>query len=236
MNNKLAHIFQHVPFEGIGSMAGWLKLNHYRTEFTRFFMEEQPPDMNGVDLLIIMGGPMSVNDEHNLTWIAKEKRAITKAIDRKIPIVGICLGAQLIASALGACVYPNHQKEIGWFSVRSEIIPHGCFAFPEEFVAFHWHGETFDLPVGAIHLASSKGCRHQAFQYKSNVIGLQFHLETTPESAEALVHNCRNELIPGTYVQTEELILHGNTSRYEHINQMMMNVLSYITREQPGAV
>lgn len=217
-------------------MAGWLERNCYQIESTRFFLEETPPDLSGVDLLIIMGGPMSVNDESRLTWIADEKRAIKNAIDRNIPIVGVCLGAQLIASTLGARVYPNAQKEIGWFSVLSEAVPPGCIVLPGEFVAFHWHGETFDLPGGAVHLASSQGCRHQAFQYQSNVIGLQFHLETTPESAKALVAHCRNELIPGMYVQDEKQILAAEASRYTGMHQLMIRVLNYITRDPSGEI
>ena len=128
----------------------------------------------------------------------------------KIPVLGICLGAQLIADVLGARVYANEHKEIGWFPVEradSAGTTEVGRAFPESLEAFHWHGDTFDLPDGAVHLARSAICENQAFLHKGRVLALQFHLETTRETAEMLIENCRDELDGGPHVQSAEFML-----------------------------
>jgi GMP synthase-like glutamine amidotransferase len=174
-----------------------------RVSWTRLFAGEPLPRVDDIDMLIAMGGPMSVNDEETLPWLRAEKQLVRDAIARDRRLLGVCLGAQLIASALGSRVYRNSVKEIGWFPIQSPSPPECGFRFPAESMVFHWHGETFDLPPGAVHLAKSEGCANQAFQLKHNVIGLQFHLETTPDGALALLDNCRDDLTPGPYVQAE---------------------------------
>ncbi len=224
-----AHYLQHVPFEGLGSIEGWLEKNGYETTGTRLYESDPFPDAKEIDLLVVMGGPMSVNDEQEFPWLAKEKRFIKETIDSGIPTLGICLGAQLIASAMGGEVYPNPAKEIGWFPVQVEEPESGAyFRFPEETEVFHWHGETFNLPDKATRIAKSRGCNNQAFQIGSNVIGLQFHLETTPASAQAIVDHCRDELIPGEYIQTEQEMLSTPEERYVAINRLMGDVLEYL--------
>jgi GMP synthase-like glutamine amidotransferase len=227
-----AHYLQHVEFEGLGSIEPWLKKSGYVITNTRLFQSVKLPDMNEIDLLIIMGGPMSINDEGDYHWLVPEKKFIRCAIEAGKSVLGICLGAQLIASALGAPVYPNQHKEIGWFPVRG--IPSSGklqFCFPLSMEVFHWHGETFDLPSGAIHLACSEACENQAFQIGESTIGLQFHLETTPESASELVSHCRDELIPAQYVQTESEILSASPARYQSINKMMNKVLVFLKQK-----
>ncbi|MBN1471015.1 MAG: hypothetical protein JW925_04475 [Syntrophaceae bacterium] len=146
--------------------------------------------------------------------------------------MGICLGAQLIASSLGARVFLNQHKEIGWFPIYGiSSNDKSIFKFPPSLEVFHWHGETFDLPSGAVRLAKSDGCENQAFQLDESVIGLQFHLETTPESAMQLVSNCRDELNPTRYVQTEREILSASPERYQLINQRMNNVLAFLHKK-----
>ncbi len=227
-----AHYLQHVPFEGLGSMKSWLAHFGYKITQTRFFESATLPDISAFDLLVVLGGPMSVNNEKEFPWLAAEKRLIREAIDRRKAVLGICLGAQLIASATGARVYQNGEKEIGWFPVRGlSLTDDAVFRFPASVDAFHWHGETFDLPEGAVHLARSEGCRNQAFQLGASVLGLQFHLETTPESARELVFSCRNELAPSTFVQTEADILAAGLEKYRVANQLMNRVLSFITKE-----
>lgn len=226
------HILQHVPFEGIGSMEPWLLRRSANISSTRFFESWELPDVNNLDLIIAMGGPMSVNDEAELPWLVDEKRFIRSAIQQGVPVLGICLGAQLIASALGARVYPGRQREIGWLDIEAVSHAGGAFAFPKTVNVFHWHGETFDLPDGAVHLARSAACEHQAFQVGAHVIGLQFHLETTPSSADALITHCRDELVVDNYVQSEAALRAAPTAAYEHINVLMTEVLDYLVRTQ----
>jgi len=164
-----------------------------------------------------------------------EKGFIKEAIIRGKGVLGVCLGAQLIASSLGSRVYPNREKEIGWLPIQSALPPKETprfFQFPNECLVFHWHGETFDLPPGATLLARSEVCENQAFQIDRRVIGLQFHLETTPQTARELVNNCREELVPAKFIQSEETILSAPAVRYGGINLLMQDVLSFIV--QPG--
>ena len=224
-----AHYLQHVPFEGLGSIESWLKAQRYEITNTRFYESTLFPDPKDVDFLIVMGGPMSVNDEVEYPWLVEEKRFIRNCIAEGKSVLGICLGAQLIASSLGSRVYPNRAKEIGWFPVEGIPSDDGhtfCFAPSQE--VFHWHGETFDLPSGAYRLARSDGCENQAFQIDRSVIGLQFHLETTPRSAQALISHCRAELTPSKYVQSEAAMLAVNPKKYQAINRLMAKILSFL--------
>ena len=168
------HVLQHVPFEGLGSMAAWLSDRGAEVQYTRFFASPDLPDPGNLDLVIAMGGPMSVNDEREYPWLAAEKAFIRETVRRGTAVLGVCLGAQLIAGALGAKVFPNAEKEIGWFPVEAVAADGDVFRLPRKATVFHWHGETFDLPRGAVRIARSAGCENQAFQIGKNVIGLQF--------------------------------------------------------------
>jgi len=224
-----SHYLQHVPFEGLGSIEPWLRAAGYEITNTRFFESARLPDPHEIDLVVVMGGPMSVNDEDEFPWLVQEKEFIRSAIGAGKSVLGVCLGAQLIASAMGAQVYQNPFKEIGWFAVQGVLpVDSLTFRFPPSVEVFHWHGETFDLPPGAIHLARSEGCENQAFQLGQSVIGLQFHLETTPESAREIVSHCRAELSPSNYVQSETTILAAAPERYRTINNLMDEVLSFL--------
>lgn len=210
-------------------MESWLRGAGYEVSGTRLFESGELPEIEEFDLLIVMGGPMSVNDESEFPWLVEEKQFIRRAIQGGKSILGICLGAQLIASALGARVYPNRCKEIGWFPVQGVAsTDNGVFSFPPSVDVFHWHGETFDLPLDAIRIARSEGCENQGFQLGTSIIGLQFHLETTPESARELVTHCRAELSPAKYVQSEMSILGVAPGKYEAINSLMTEVLSFL--------
>ncbi|MCK4377796.1 MAG: type 1 glutamine amidotransferase [Deltaproteobacteria bacterium] len=224
------HYFQHVPFEGLGSIATWAQNAGHQISVTRFYAGEHPPPVNLIDWLIIMGGPMSVAKEERYPWLAAEKTFINQTIDQGKRVLGICLGAQLIASVLGADVYPNPQREIGWFPVyptmeasKSPIANH----LPNGLNVFHWHGDTFDLPKGAAHLMRSQACENQAFMVGDRILGFQFHLETTLESAAALVKNCADDLRSGPFVQDAETILTGE-ERFNRINQSMESILEYL--------
>ncbi len=162
-------------------------------------------------MLIVMGGPMSVNDTAALPWLAPEIALVRDAIDAGKLVFGVCLGAQMIAKAMGGRVYPGVEKEIGWFPVR-RVAAAGETLFdslPEHFTAFHWHGETFDLPPGAVRLAETEVTRNQAFQIGNRVLGLQFHIEATPESVAAMVENCGHEIGAGRFQAKPPAILDG---------------------------
>ena len=224
-----AHYFQHVAFEGLGIIEPWLRRAGYAISGTQFFNSETLPGIDDVDLLVVMGGPMSAKDELKYPWLAQEKAFIRTATEAGKPVLGICLGAQLIAEAMGGEVFPSSVKEIGWFpveAVRTESA--GLFQLPKEVDVFHWHGETFSLPPDAVRLAKSKGCANQAFQIGGNVIGMQFHLETTPVSAQALVEHCSDELMRGEYIQSAEEILSAPQERYFRVNSLMEKILVHL--------
>jgi GMP synthase-like glutamine amidotransferase len=219
---------QHAPFEGLGSIRNWIDRRDAEIGVTRLFLGEVPLSPEGIDLIIVMGGPMSVNDEDTFPWLRSEKRFISDAVARGTPVLGICLGAQLIAASLGARVFPNPVKEIGWFPVRAVPGTWDSFRFPAEFTAFHWHGETFDLPSGATRLAESTACRNQAFQIGRAVIGLQFHLEATPGSAADMVKNCAEELVPDPWIQSAADMETASAAGSRTANPLMDEVLSYL--------
>lgn len=224
------HVFQHVPFEGLGSIQDWVDTKKATVTWTRFYENDPLPLLDEVDLLIALGGPMSVNDEATLPWLVQEKQFIAHAIKAGKPVLGICLGAQLIASAMGARVYSNLQKEIGWFDLYAKPAAADVLTFPQQMLVLHWHGETFDLPEGATHLARSVACENQAFQLGANVVGLQFHLEMLPENVKAIVENCGDELEEGVFIQTEGDILSKTEQTYMQTNALMSALLDYLSK------
>jgi GMP synthase-like glutamine amidotransferase len=228
------HVLQHAPFEGLGSIHDWLEQQGADISYTRFYESPELPDPAGLDFVIAMGGPMSVNDESELPWLRPEKQFVRNAIERGLAVLGICLGAQLIASALGARVYRNPVKEIGWFPIEATAdglaqgLPAACRVF-------HWHGETFELPAGARRLARSAACENQGFQVKSAVLGLQFHLEMTLEGVLEIVEQCGEELVPGPYVQSSDEIVGEAPATYQGTNAMLEQLLSRWLASVPGA-
>ena len=202
------HIIQHVAFEGPGAIAEWAYEGGHSITVTEQFSGGKLPSAAGLDFLVVMGGPMSAGDDAKFPWLAAEKQLIAEALKRQKAILGVCLGAQLLALALGARVYQNREREIGWFPVRSTPQAAASRLFsglPAEMTVLHWHGDTFDLPPGAVHLAESDFCRNQAFELEGSVLGLQFHLEVQPEGLDRLIANSAAELaVPGPAVQTAD--------------------------------
>ncbi|MEH6500055.1 MAG: type 1 glutamine amidotransferase [Pseudoalteromonas distincta] len=231
-----AHYLQHADFERLGSIRPWLESNDYSVTCTRLHRGETLPDLAGIDLLIIMGGVMSVNDEQEHPWLVAEKAFIRQAINDGKAVLGVCLGAQLIANVMGSQVRPNARREIGWFPVRS--VNHGqtnVFSFPEQINVLHWHGETFDLPADAVHLASSRACDNQAFQLGDRVIGLQCHLESTSSQIKAFVEATPvAELAQEEWVQSPERLLSIPADELDRATLLMGAVLDYLHQQRSG--
>lgn len=233
MNTLRLHYIQHVPFEGLGYIETWARLNCHTLTSTKLYEKVCFPEMEHFDWLIIMGGPMGVYDESIFPWLKEEKKFIKKAVDYGKTVIGICLGSQLIAEVLGAKVYPNKKKEIGWFPVsltqvsKQEILVQD---FIDSIEVLHWHGDTFDLPKKSKHLLQTEICKNQAFLYNDRVLGLQFHLEATPESLKGMIENCGKELVAGELIQTEEEII-----RKEHLctqtNEILIRLLNKLANK-----
>ncbi|MCC6202038.1 MAG: gamma-glutamyl-gamma-aminobutyrate hydrolase family protein [Gammaproteobacteria bacterium] len=205
------HWLQHVPFEGLGSIEPWAEQAGATLRCGRMYANDALPAGNEFDGLIVVGGPMGVHDHADYPWLRGEIEFIARTIAAGKPVLGICLGAQLIAAAQGAKVYRNPEREIGWLP----LLPGADYArSPVAFLAddaarlvFHWHGDTFDLPRGALHLAATEGCRNQIYLLEGRVLGLQCHLETTRASAQALIEHCGSDLQPGRYGQSAASIV-----------------------------
>jgi GMP synthase-like glutamine amidotransferase len=196
------HCLQHVPFESPGYIRTWCTAHGHDLIMTRLFAHAPVPSPSEVEALVVMGGPMSVHDDAQHPWMKGEKHLIGATLEAGKRVFGVCLGAQMVAHVSGARVYRNRFQEIGWFPV--EATPEGVssFGFPHRFSVFHWHGDTFHLPAGAVNLARTDACEQQMFVLGANVIGVQFHLEVTPEDVAAMCDHDGAELPEGPYVQT----------------------------------
>jgi GMP synthase (glutamine-hydrolysing) len=224
------HWLQHVAFEGLGSIEPWAAARGHQLTATRLHAGEPLPSLLGIDWLVVMGGPMGVHDSSRHPWLTDERRFVEAAIARGLRVLGICLGAQIVADVLGAAVRPNRVKEIGWLPVRAtpEAARSPLFGcFPSELLAFHWHGDSFEIPAGAIRMAESDACANQAFVYGERVVALQFHLETTREGASALVTHCPEDLAAGPFVQPSAEILRDG-GRFAAIHRVMEALLGRI--------
>ncbi len=197
-------VAQHVPFEGPAAIAEWAYGRGHRVELCRLWAGDSLPEAASIEALVVMGGPMSVWESERFPWLDDERHIIRRLISNERPVLGFCLGAQQIAAALGAAVYRGQQKEIGFFPVDLESqawgpLLKGPLPAPARMPVFHWHGDTFDLPDGAVRLASSPVTINQGFAFGRSTVALQFHLESTSRSVELLTQACRSEIGGGTY-------------------------------------
>lgn len=225
------HYLQHVEFEGLANIEPWARSKGFDITGTGLHRMEKLPDPDSFDWLVVMGGPMNIYEEKEYPWLVSEKKFILDAIRKNKIVLGICLGAQLLADVLGGKVSRNRHKEIGWFPVK--MLPGAQSSvpfrnFPGSFAAFHWHGDTFSIPPGAEMLAESEACPAQAFSFNGGrVLGLQFHLESSPESVGKLVQNCSDELVEGEYIQQPEKMLRDEknfTAVHDSMNKMLENL------------
>jgi len=222
----------HVPYEGPGIIRDWASSEKHKLSISRVYDNEALPRISDPEMLVIMGGPMNVFDFHIHPWMQEEIEWVSSCIESGMPVLGICLGAQIIAAALGAEVYPGGKKEIGWHNLQ--FLPAlGDYKIwgdlPPARKVFHWHGDTFSIPEGATRIAGSQAYPNQGFIYDERVVALQFHLEVTPEGVAELVKNCRDELVPGPYIQTEEEIL-NETGYFKSNLELMFHLLDYLCR------
>ncbi len=228
------HYLQHVPFEGPAKIGEWALDNKHNLTSTKLYENIALPPVESIDWLVVMGGPMNIYEEKDYPWLVQEKKFINEAIEAGKTVLGVCLGAQLIADVLGAKVYRGQHKEIGWLPIELtyEAKNSGLFgSLPEQFTVFHWHGDTFDLPAGAIQLAKSKGCEQQAFLYGDHVLGLQFHLESTVESVQKLVKHCKSDISEGEYVQKAETMLSESQNYVQGLHEALELVLDKLSRQ-----
>lgn len=223
--------FTHVHFEGPGVIADWVRDRRHKLNYTRFYEGDALPDPDAISMLVIMGGPMNVFDFHIHPWMQEEIEWVTAFIQSGKPVLGICLGAQIIAASLGAEVFPGKYKEIGWHNLK--CLPglgnyKICKDLPSSRKVFHWHGDTFHIPLGASRIAESQAFANQGFIFNDRVIALQFHLEVTPGSVREMVANCGDEIVSGRYIQSAKEIL-GETRYFEENQKTMFQFLDYLS-------
>ncbi len=195
LNNKMKiHVLHHVRMSVKHGITHYLETSSHQVGHTYLSETTNFPAVSDIDWLIIMGGPISANDEHKYPWLTAEKQFIKRVIDNGKTVFGICLGAQLIAQTLGAKVTTNKHPEFSWHPVYPSKDIQDTFladVFNHDLTLFHSHGETFDIPVGAKRIASSEACKNQGFIYDDRVVAIQFHPEITPELAELFNNECR---------------------------------------------
>jgi GMP synthase (glutamine-hydrolysing) len=227
------HYLQHVAFEDAANIAAWAFERGHRLTCTRLDLDQPLPKPESLDCLVVMGGPMNV-DEHALyPWLVREKEFIRRVIDRGAPLLGVCLGGQLISTVLGGQVTKNREKEIGWFPVTftSAAAASPVFAsFPQQVPAFHWHGDTFSIPPGALRLAASDGCDNQAFQFGRHVVAMQFHWDYSLQSVETMVRHCADELLAAPGIQQPAEML-ADPRRFDEIKGLLYKMLDALAEE-----
>lgn len=206
-------IFQHVSYEGPGLIQDWLDENKLKYHMVQLYNNDKLPDLHELDGLIIMGGEMNVYEEKIHPWLKTEKEFIRKLIANGKKVFGVCLGAQMIASALGATIRRNPALEIGWYPVMIDTAQLPAVfkgVFPKQLKTFHWHGDMFEVPGGTVPFAFSEACSNQGFLLGNQVLGLQFHMEMKPSGIEDLFEHCSEDLLSeSVFVQSAEDIREG---------------------------
>jgi GMP synthase-like glutamine amidotransferase len=219
---------QHAPFEGPAYIEDWARARNHTFHVVRVFEKQPLPALDDFDFLVVMGGPMGVNDDFKYPWMAAEKALIRQTVEAGKPLLGICLGAQLLASSMDAPVVPNRWPEIGWFPLvatetgkKQPLLDGLDWSNP----VFHWHGDTFGIPTGAKHLLKSEACVNQAFLLGTNALALQFHLEMTESALKGMIEHCGDELkSDAPYIQNAGQLL-AQTALLEKNNRQLALLL-----------
>lgn len=220
------HYLKHVPFEGLGSMEDMFVGKGCELSRTCMYEDQSLPSIHEIDALVVMGGPMGVGDDDEYPWLTLEKEFIESVIKRDIPVLGVCLGAQLIANVLGAKVSKNTHEEIGWYPVHrtDELSDRRLHNLPARFDALHWHGDTFGIPEGASNFMASEACANQGFAYGASTLALQFHLEMLPSHVHAIYQECGKPEKTDTYIQGLEEML-APAEKYQQARKVLENFL-----------
>ena len=224
------HYLMHASFETPGVIEKWARDRGYTFDGTLTYTNKTLPDAADVDFLIVMGGPQSPLRMSDYPYLSDEINLISAVIRQTKPIVGFCLGSQLIAESLGARTQKSPDKEVGICPVQ--LTDDGqqdpiLKSLPTEFDVLHWHHDMPGIPDGAALLARSAGCPHQAFRFGDRIYGFQFHMEPTKESIKPLLENAVDDLAPSRYTQTPEEIL---SSDFETMNRRMTHVLDSMVK------
>jgi len=202
-------VIQHAANEGPGEIGKWAAERGHPMQICHQYLGQALPELDAFDLLVVMGGEMNVYQDRDYPWLKAERALVRTALEKGKPVAGICLGAQLIADALGSRVTQNPVYELGWFPVRftegaKKVFPQT----PEAATAMHWHGDTFTLPEGAIRVGESDACSEQGFVIPGKCLGLQFHFEIDPELAREFVDGSDLSRWPkGEWVQSPKTVV-----------------------------
>ncbi len=224
-----ARILQHIHCEGPAEIGNWLRERGWKTATTHLYRGEPPPDPAAVDFLVIMGGPMNIYQDRDYPWLRDERAFIESHVAAGKPAIGVCLGSQFLADALGGRVIQNPHVEIGVHPVEFTPEARTRYPFlPASLPVAHWHGDTFELPDGALRLAANAACLNQAFVYDDSVLALQFHPEVTRDDLAAWLREFDSELKPADYVQEGATILGTPEKIFTHGHAVLRRLLDAI--------
>jgi GMP synthase (glutamine-hydrolysing) len=218
-------VLQHAAYEGPGEIASWAEDHGHSVRLHHLYDCGSLPDSDSFDVLLVMGGEMNIYQYRDYPWLRAERNLICSAMQQGKRVIGICLGAQLIADALGSRVFQNDEHELGWFPV--DFTTEGRAVYPDlppSATVLHWHGDTFELPPGAVRLASSPGCREQGFMIERKCLGLQFHLETNSGLVKQFVAS-QVGWPSGPYVQTPGALLRDADKHHQVNKQILYGML-----------
>ncbi|MCE0522920.1 MAG: type 1 glutamine amidotransferase [Methylacidiphilales bacterium] len=223
-------VLQHAAYEGPGEIAAWAALYDHPVSVHHLYRGDPLPPLDAFDLLVVMGGEMNIYQYRDWPWLKPESAFIASALARGKRAVGICLGAQFLADALGSRVFQNAEHELGWFPVDWTKEARAAFpALPAASTVLHWHGDTFGLPEGATRLAASEGCPEQGFLIPNKCLALQFHLEVDPSLVKQYVES-QGVWPKGPYVQTGKTILNEADSPCETNRRLLHGLLDQFCR------